>query len=145
MIESGHAWLILAVALGVAELLAPGVFLVFVALAAAITGVLALLFPDLTLAAEVTVFGAWSVVAVVVGRRWYAEYPVDSADPLLNDPAARLIGATVVVTVPITGGVGRVRVGDGEWPARGPDLPIGARVRIIGVQGSTLTVDAADA
>lgn len=144
MIDSGYLWLMLAVALGVAELAVPGVFLVFVALAAAITGLLALLFPPLTLPAELVVFGAWSVVTVLVGRRWYADYPVDSADPLLNDRAARLIGQEVVVIEPIAGGTGRVRVGDSDWIARGPDLPIGTRVRIVGVSGSVLNVAAAD-
>nr|WP_230770013.1 NfeD family protein [Sphingomonas sp. Leaf4] len=134
----------LAVALGVAELAVPGVFLVFVALAAAITGLLALLFPPLTLPAELVVFGAWSVVTVLVGRRWYADYPVDSADPLLNDRAARLIGQEVVVIEPIAGGTGRVRVGDSDWIARGADQAIGTRVRIVGVSGSVLNVTAAD-
>ncbi|MDJ0277109.1 NfeD family protein [Sphingomonas sp. 2R-10] len=140
MIEGGYAWLLLAVALGAAELAVPGVFLVFVAIAAAITGVLALLFPALTLPAELAVFGAWSVVAVVIGRRWYADYPVDSDDPLLNDRAGRLIGERVVVVEPIVGGIGRVRLGDGEWIARGPALDAGSRARIVGVSGSTLTV-----
>lgn len=144
MIDGGYAWLLLAVALGAAELAVPGVFLVFVAIAAAITGVLALLFPALTLPAELAVFGAWSVVTVVVGRRWYADYPVDSDDPLLNDRAARLIGERVVVVEPIVDGIGRVRVGDGEWIARGPDLTVGSRARIVGVSGSTLTIAADD-
>ncbi|WP_443024954.1 NfeD family protein [Sphingomonas sp. Leaf4] len=144
MIDSGYLWLMLAVALGVAELAVPGVFLVFVALAAAITGLLALLFPPLTLPAELVVFGAWSVVTVLVGRRWYADYPVDSADPLLNDRAARLIGQEVVVIEPIAGGTGRVRVGDSDWIARGADQAIGTRVRIVGVSGSVLNVTAAD-
>jgi membrane protein implicated in regulation of membrane protease activity len=144
MIEGGYAWLLLAVALGAAELAVPGVFLVFVAIAAAITGVLALLFPALTLPAELAVFGAWSVVTVVVGRRWYADYPVDSDDPLLNDRAARLIGERVVVVEPIVGGIGRVRLGDGEWIARGPALDVGSRGRIVGVSGSTLTIAADD-
>lgn len=140
MIESGYAWLLLAVALGATELAAPGVFLVFVAIAAAITGTLALLFPALTVPAELAVFGAWSVVTVMIGRRWYAEYPVDSDDPLLNDRAARLIGQKVTVVEPLIDGIGRVRVGDSEWIARGPDLPTGRRVRIVDVTGSTLTV-----
>ncbi len=144
MIDGGYAWLLLAVALSAAELAVPGVFLVFVAIAAAITGVLALLFPALTLPAELAVFGAWSVVTVVVGRRWYTDYPVDSDDPLLNDRAARLIGQQVVVVEPIVDGIGRVRVGDGEWIARGPDLAVGSRARIVGVSGSTLTISADD-
>ncbi|KQM27283.1 MULTISPECIES: NfeD family protein [unclassified Sphingomonas] len=144
MIDSGYAWLLLAVALGVAELAVPGVFLVFIALAAGVTGLLTLLFPALTLPAELAVFGAWSVVTVLVGRRWYTDYLVDSDDPLLNDRGARLIGQTVVVVDAIAGGTGRVRVGDSEWIARGPDLPIGTRVRIVGVSGAVLSVVADD-
>ncbi|KQM19811.1 hypothetical protein ASE73_17560 [Sphingomonas sp. Leaf24] len=144
MIDGGYGWLLLAAALGAAELAVPGVFVVFVAIAAAITGLLALLFSALTLPAELAVFGAWSVVTVLIGRRWYAEYPVDSDDPLLNDRAARLIGQQVVVVEAMVGGCGRVRVGDSEWIARGPDLPVGHRVRIVGVSGSTLTVVADD-
>jgi membrane protein implicated in regulation of membrane protease activity len=144
MIDSGYQWLGLAVVLGVAELMVPGVFLVFVALAAAITGMLALLFPALTLPAEIAVFGAWSVVTVLVGRRWYADYPIDSADPLLNNRSARMIGQDVTVIEPIVAGTGRVRVGDSDWIAHGPDLPAGQRVRIVGVAGSVLTVAPAD-
>ena len=39
------------------------------------------------------------------------------------------------------GGSGRVKVGDGEWNARGSDADIGTRVRIIGSRGSDLLVE----
>ena len=58
--------------------------------------------------------------AVLIGRRWYRDIPVDSTDPLLNDRVARLIGETVEVCEAIDGGEGRVRVGDGAWTAMVP-------------------------
>lgn len=134
-------WLIAAVALGIAELLVPGVFLVFLAVAAAITGALALLLPELPVAGQLLGFALWSALAVLIGRRWYRDFPVPSADPLLNDRVARLVGEVVTVTEPISDHGGRVRVGDGEWPARGPDMPAGARVRITGATGATLRVE----
>lgn len=134
-------WLAAAAALGIAELLVPGVFLVFLALAAAIVGVTALVLADLPPIAQFGAFVAWSVVAVLIGRRWYRDYPVETSDPLLNDRLARLIGTTVTVVEPIAGGRGRVRVGDGEWPATGPDLPAGAQARIVGASGTVLTVE----
>lgn len=137
------AWLAAAVVLGVAELLVPGVFLVFLAVAAAIVAAATLVLPDLPLAAQVGVFGMWSVVAVLIGRRWYHDYPVESSDPLLNDRARRLVGETVLVTEPIVSGRGRVRVGDGEWPATGPDTPVGARMRIVSVTGGIVVVEPA--
>ncbi|KEY97856.1 membrane protein, partial [Sphingomonas sp. BHC-A] len=69
--------------------------------------------------------------------------PVDSQDPLLNDRAARLVGEVVTVVEPIDNGRGRVKVGDGVWSCRGPDAPVGARVRVTGAEGSVLTVEPA--
>ena len=140
----GHAgawWLVMAGLLGVAELLLPGVFLVFLAIAAAIMGAFLLLFPDLSPALQLVGFAAWTALAVLVGRRWYHDFPVEAADPLLNDRAARLVGEVVTVSQPIDAGQGRVRVADGEWPARGPDCPVGTRVRIVGVSGTALSVE----
>ncbi|HWK36243.1 NfeD family protein [Sphingomonas sp.] len=138
----GGWWLILAVVLAVAELVVPGVFLIFLAAAAAIMGVLAIIFPDMPIAVQLVGFAAWSAVAVLLGRRFYRDYPVETDDPLLNDRAARLIGETVTVTEAIDHGRGRVRVGDGEWPARGPDVPVGTRMRVVGSDGTALRVDA---
>jgi hypothetical protein len=48
-----------------------------------------------------------------------------------------------VVTQALEGGSGRVRYGDGEWSARGPDLAVGVRVRITGADGTKLIVEPA--
>lgn len=138
----GGAWLIAALLLGAAELLAPGVFLVFLAIAAAITGVLAFALPDLSAPAQLLSFGMWSIVAVLVGRRWYRDYPVDSEAALLNDRGAQLVGRTVTVVAAIEAGHGRVQVADGIWSATGPDLPTGARARVVAVSGGVLEVAA---
>ncbi|HET9509800.1 MAG TPA: NfeD family protein [Sphingomonas sp.] len=137
----GLIWLIAALTLGGAELIAPGVFLVFLAFAAAVVGVFLLLFPDLPLWAQFLAFTAWSVIAVLIGRRWYADNRPESTDPLLNDRVARLLGEVVTVTKAIDGGRGRVRVGDGEWIASGPDAPAGTRVRVMGVRDTALIVE----
>ncbi len=136
--QAGWLWLILAGLLAIAELLLPGVFLIFLAIAAAITGVATLVLTDLSLAGQLVSFGVWTAAAVLIGKRWYRDYPVESADPLLNDRAARLIGEVVEVTEAIHDGHGRVRVADGVWPALGPEAPIGAHVRITGVEDGAL-------
>jgi inner membrane protein len=137
----GLSWLILAAVLAITELLVPGIFLVFVAAGAAVTGVVTLIIPDFALTFQVMVFVIASSGAVALGRRWYVNNPVPSADPLLNDRIARLIGEVVTVVEPISAGKGKVRVGDGEWLASGPDAPIGTHVRIIGAIGTSLTVE----
>lgn len=140
-IGAGTLWLAVALLLGLAELLIPGVFLVFLAIAAAITGAATLALPDLPLAAQLGSFAIWSGVAVAIGRRWYRDYPVATADPLLNDRGGRLIGEIVTVEQAIDAGGGRVRVADGTWPARGPDTAIGAKVRVIAVDRGVLVVE----
>lgn len=143
--QGGFIWLILAAILAIAELMLPGVYLTFIAMGAAVTGVLALLFPELGLAGQLVSFAAWSTVFVLIGKRWYGANPVPSSDPDLNNRAARMIGQTVTVVEAIEGGTGRVRVGDGEWPAEGPDLAAGAKARIAGVRGGVVVVEAVKA
>jgi len=138
-VESYWFWLIVAVVLGVAELLLPGVFLVWVAVAAAITGLVTFA-ADLPFPAQLILFAVAAVAATLGGRRWYAVNPVPSADPLLNDRAARLVGETVELTRGIVNGHGRARVGDSEWNVRGPDSPAGTCMRVVGSEDGALVV-----
>lgn len=138
---AGGAWLIAALALGVAELLIPGVFAVFLAIAAAVVGVAVLVVPGLPVAAQIAAFAIWSVVTVLIGKRWYTDFPVESSDPQLNDRISRLIGTTVIVQVPIGPQGGRVTVGDGSWPARGVAAAAGATVRIAAIRDGVAIVE----
>ncbi len=135
-------WIAFAILLGAAELAIPGVFLVFLAIAAAITGVAVFALPALTLPLQMLAFTVWSAVSILIGRRWYQDYPVASDDPMLNDRSARLIGEVVTVVEPIVDGEGRVQVGDGVWSALGADAAAGSRLRVTGVRGSKLLVEA---
>jgi membrane protein implicated in regulation of membrane protease activity len=53
----------------------------------------------------------------------------------------RHIGQALTLQAPIQDGTGRVRLGNRDWEVRGPNLPVGARVRVTGVDGSVLLVD----
>src|SRR3954466_10768215 len=96
-IEPGWLWLIGGVLLLILEVIAPGFFLVFVGAAGAATGVFTLLF-DLGPAAQLILFAIYAVIAVLIGRRFYANRTADSTDRLLNDRAGRLVGKVVTVT-----------------------------------------------
>ncbi len=69
-------WLAGALALAIAELIAPGFFLVFIAAGAGITGLALLALPDLPLLAQVATFAIATAISVGVGRRWYRRSPV---------------------------------------------------------------------
>jgi membrane protein implicated in regulation of membrane protease activity len=132
-------WALLAIVLAAAELLTPGIFLIWIAIAAGLTAGVSLILP-MGGPFQMLIFSVLSALAVSGGRLWYLARPVASADPLLNDKAARLIGRSVVVSDAISGGEGRVRIDDSSWSARGPDAEAGARLVVLDVEGATLVV-----
>ena len=135
-------WLAVAAALAGLELILPGAFMIWMAAAAVVSAAIAaLLAPSWEV--QLVVFVALSVAAVLAGRAWLRAHPIQSRAPLLNRRAEHMVGSLVIVVEPLTGGQGRVQVGDSPWPATGPDLGIGARARVVHVEGTTLVVEAA--
>ncbi len=139
-LHPGWFWAIGGLVLLIAEVAAPGFFLIFLGGAAIATGLFTLLF-DLSLAPQLILFIIYSGLAIMIGKRWYAE-PANADQALrLNDPSERMVGKSVLVVDPVDEHGGRVRVGDGEWNARGGPAPAGARVRVIAVDGNCLMVE----
>jgi membrane protein implicated in regulation of membrane protease activity len=139
-LEAHWIWLTLGVLLAGLEMLVPGVYLIWLGIAAIITGVLTGLL-HLSLPAQVIDFVFLALIIAFSARRWLRESPIVSADPLLNRRGARMVGETAVVVQAIEHGSGRVHIGDSEWIAHGPDTAAGERVRIAGSQGATLLVE----
>jgi len=140
-IEPSWLWLIGGVVLLMAEVIAPGFFLIFIGAAAILTGLLTLGL-GLGVALQLAVFAVFAFIAVrILGRRFYASRYDYTADPHLNDRGARLLGKIVVVVQPVDSHGGRVRVGDSEWSARGGPAAPGDRVRIVDVEGNCLKVE----
>ena len=133
-------WMIAGALLAIAEMLVPGVFLIWIGAAAALTGVLALLLP-IGVIAQFMIFAVASVAAIYAGRNYLSRNPIVSADPLLNDKSARLIGSIVTAVEPVDALQGRVKVGDGVWSARGAEAAIGDRLRVVGSEGVVLVVE----
>ncbi|WP_397605098.1 NfeD family protein [Sphingorhabdus sp.] len=133
-------WLSLGLILGVAEMVAPGFFLMWLGLAALIVGILDYFLP-ITLAYQVAMFAILSVLTVFAGKKFLQKNPIESDDVNLNDRGARMTGEIVTVVEPITNGHGRVKVGDSVWNARGMDAAMGANVRVIGADGAVLLVE----
>jgi inner membrane protein len=133
-------WLILAAVLATAELIAPGVFLIWIGAAALLTGVVTLLLP-IPVFAQFLLFAALSVGAVYLGRRYLRDNPILSDDPLLNDRMSRLVGEIVTAIEPVDDAEGRIKVGDSVWSARGGPAAAGERVRVTGSARGVLTVE----
>ena len=141
--EPHWLWLALGLALAVAEMVVPGVFLIWLAGAAIVTGVLAFILP-IGMPLQIVIFAVLAIAAVFSGRAYIRRNPVEEADPLMNRRGARMVGEVVRVSQAIVDGHGKVHLGDGEWLVRGPDAAVGARMRITGSDGAVLLVEAAD-
>lgn len=140
------AWWIFGIALLVAEIAVPGNFLVWIGIAGLITGLLSNLLWETSWWVWQTqwlTFAILSAAALYFGRGWVSHRGNRSEEPTLNQRGANLIGRTAELIEPLHNGRGRVKIGDTIWIVSGPDLPAGARVRVIGSQGSDLTVEAA--
>ena len=134
------AWLALGLVLAAAEMAIPGLFLIWLAGAAILTGLLTWVAP-IGVPLQVVIFAVLAIVGVFSGKRYLRSNPVVSADPLMNDRGGRLVGEVVVVTHAIVEGSGRVKQGDSEWLARGPDAEPGTRMRVAGHDGVVLVVE----
>jgi membrane protein implicated in regulation of membrane protease activity len=139
-IEAHWIWLTLGLLLAALEMLAPGVYLIWIALAALITGVLTAVF-DVSLPMQGVDFVFLSLIIAFSARRVLKERPIESADPLMNRRGARLVGETATVVQAIEHGSGRVKLGDSEWIAHGPNVAAGERVRVSGSEGAILLVE----
>lgn len=136
-----YMWLLFAALLGIGEIFIPGVFLIWIAAAAAITGILTFII-GFNPAIQFGLFALLCIASVYFGRKWYLERGADIADPMLNDRSARMIGQTVIVTEDISPHAGRAKVGDSEWPARGNGLKKGKAGIITSVENGIIHVEA---
>ena len=97
-------WIVLGCALLVLEILMPGVFLLWIGIAALLVGALSLQlwgFASWGWEFQVLVFLALSVASALTGRQIMARTGGDSDQPLLNRRREQLIGRTAVLTEPI--------------------------------------------
>ncbi len=135
-------WMIAGVALCIAEVVAPGFYLMWVGLAAILTGGATAAF-GFGFAGQGVLFALLAFASIFIARQYFRNAPISSSDPLLNDRAARLVGTVVTAVEPIDESQGRVKVGDSVWSAKGTYAAVGDRLRVTGCDGMTLIVEAA--
>ena len=132
-------WWILAGLLLIVELLLAGIFFVWLGIAAAIMGVIDFLAPPLSWQVEILIFATLSAVLVIAGRPWLKRrQAVESDQSNLNRRIQDYVGRSYVLDEAIINGRGKVKIDDTLWEVTGPDLPQGAWVRIVGVDGLRL-------
>lgn len=136
-------WWIVATALIVAELLVPGMYLMWLGVAAAVTGGIGLAL-GIGWQGQVMVFAILAVASAALGRVVYRRASQPTDHPMLNRRTAQYIGQTFTLDQPIVHGAGRLKVADTTWKIVGPDCPAGSRVRVAAADGVVLKVEPAE-
>lgn len=137
------SWIVLGLLLLIVELLAPGIFFIWFGLAALVTALVTYLLTDrifLSWQAQILIFLVLSVVAVLIGRRYFGTQSRQD-EPLLNLRGQQLVGQRATLDEPIVNGRGRLRINDTVWRIKGPDLPSGAAVEILAFDPVSLELE----
>lgn len=137
-------WWVLAALLLALETFAPGTVFLWMGVAAGIVGVILLLISDLTWQVQGLLFAVLAVISALGGRYILKRRPIQTDEPALNKRGTALIGRVGVLEYPVHSGIGKLRLDDTMWRIVGPDLNAGTRVRIIGVDGSSLKIEPID-
>ena len=138
----GHwNWLIAGLVLIGLEMLAPGVFLFWLGLAALLVGLLSFVIAW-SWEIQLLAFAVFALAAVPLWRRFGHQQNNATDQPFLNRRSEALVGRVFTLERPIVEGAGTVRVDDTLWRVAGSDAPAGSRVRIVAADGASLRVEA---
>ena len=100
-------WLILGIVLMVIETFAPGVFMLWLGLAALIVGLLSFAV-TWTWQSQIIAFAALSIAMVPLWRHFARRGPASTDKPFLNRRAEGLVGRAFTLERPIVDGIGTV-------------------------------------
>ncbi len=136
-------WWILAGLLLLLEMTMPGFFMLWLALAAAITGIIDMSL-HLSWTEEILSFAILSALLVLASWRFVmASRNMNSDSPHLNQKHNAFVGKTYILNTAIINGSGKIKVEDALWDVDGPDAAEGTRVKVLAVDGLRLVVERA--
>lgn len=138
------AWLIAGLVLVGLETLTPGIFLVWLGVAALMTGGLGYGF-ELSWQTSLVAFAVFAILSVLAGRSLMrGTQATGEIAARLNRRGDLLVGRVFPLDGAMAAGEGRIRLDDSVWRVTGPDAPAGSRVRIVRIEGATLIAEPAE-
>ncbi len=133
-------WLILGFLLLIAEIIVPGVFLLWWGLAAIIVSMITIII-DLSLTIQCVIYGILAIVLTVVWWKYqHTKDKKDQANSSLNRRDHAMLGCRGKVEVIAENGIGRGVFGDTTWRIQGKGLQQGDIIEVQAVNGITLIV-----
>lgn len=135
-------WMIAVAVFLVLEILTPGVFFMWIGIAAFITGIVDLAAPETTPAVLGMIFAVLAVISACVGRKLMKKE--QNVPSTLNNRAEQYVGQVFQVYEAVTDGRGKIKVGDTVWAVvADKDIPADTSVRVVSVKGTALAVEPA--
>lgn len=134
-------WAVFGAALGVIEIAVPAMVCIWLAAAALGVAAIAWRYPGLAWEHQALIFAALAIASVALGRTAFARTRSSENNRPLNRRAQSYIGRMFTLEGAIVDGRGRLKVDDTVWLVSGPDLPAGARVRVISAESTVLQVE----
>ena len=137
-------WFIAAVVLITLEMVVlPAVFFLWMGIAAGIVGLALMLMPGTPMLIQIVIFTVFSVVTLVIHKRYLKNNPPVTDEPTLNRRGEQYVGRTFTLDESIVNGVGKIKVDDSIWKVMGDDLTEGSKVKVTGVDGTVFKVEPA--
>ena len=135
-------WIALGLLLAVGEMVIPTNVLLWFGIAGVVTGLIVAVV-DIGPAWQALMFAVLAFVSYFPVRRTARRLRAgeQGVDDTLNRRGRSAIGHQVTVIEAIENGYGAVKVGDSRWRAMcQQDIPVGAKVEVLDVEGTTLKV-----
>lgn len=135
-------WLVFALVLIMFEMVVPVTYFLWMGVAAFVVGVIMLAVPQLSFFLQIVIFTVLAVVSLVVHKRYLKANPPVSDAPALNRRGEQYVGRVFTLEEAIVNGVGKVKVDDTSWKVSGEDMAAGSKIKVVGVDSTTLLVEA---
>jgi len=134
-------WWVLGIILIILELFLPGVFFLWMGIAAGLVGLILAVAPSIMWQYQLILFAVVSVVSIVVWRSYLNRHPAQSDQPTLNKRGEQYVGRVFTLVEPIVNGSGKIKVDDSMWKIEGEDCSAGSKVKVSRTEGAVLKVD----
>lgn len=138
-------WVGLGVSLIILDvLLGASFFLLWLGVAAIVVAAIMFVLPELSWQYQLLIYSLEAIACIFFWNGYLKHNPTQSDKPRLNRRSEQYIGRVFTLEEPIVNGRGKINVDDSTWRIEGEDLKAGTRVKVTGVNGVILHVQAVD-
>ena len=134
-------WIILAIVLIAGEALGATGFLLVAVMAAFEVALITYIWPDISWQKQLSLFAVLALLCSVWFWYRFKSFNQETDQPKLNDRAAQLIGREFALTQEMTGGQGKMQVGDTLWRVESEtNLSVGTQIKVVGNREMVLLI-----